>query len=212
MTISAAAAAKSLQSCPTLCDPIDGSPPGSPFAGILQARTPEWQSLGWFNFWSGNSDPACCTAWPKKTKNQKAALLRVYICLIHFVVHLKLTQHWKSTILLFSHPFMSDSLQPHGWQHARILCPSASPEVCPSSCPLSWWCHPTILSSAIPLLLLLSMFPSIRICFSELALHIRWPKYWSFSLSPSSEYSVLISFRIDWFYLLAVQGTPKSLL
>ena len=65
-----------------------------------------------------------------------------------------------------------------------------------------------------PLLLLPSIFPSIRVFSNELALHIRWPKYWSFSfsISPSSEYSGLISFRIDWFYLLAVQRTLKSLL
>ena len=65
-----------------------------------------------------------------------------------------------------------------------------------------------------PLLLLPSIFPSIRVFSNELALCIRWPKYWSFSfsISPSSEYSGLISFRIDWFDLLAVQGTCKSLL
>ena len=62
-----------------------------------------------------------------------------------------------------------------------------------------------------PLLLLLSIFPSIRVSSSE-ALHIRWPKYWSFRISPFNEYSGLISFRIDWFCLLAVQGTLKSLL
>ena len=63
-----------------------------------------------------------------------------------------------------------------------------------------------------PLLLLSSIFPCIRIFSSESALHIRWPKYWSFSfsISPSSEYSGLISFRIDWFDLLIVQGTLKS--
>ena len=65
-----------------------------------------------------------------------------------------------------------------------------------------------------PLLLLPSVFPSIRVFSSELALHIRWPKYWSFSfsISSSNEYSELISFRMDWLYLLAVQGTLKSLL
>ena len=65
-----------------------------------------------------------------------------------------------------------------------------------------------------PLLLLPSIFPSIRVFSSESVLHIRWPEYWSFSLSisPSNEYSGLISFRIDWFDLLAVQGTLKSLL
>ena len=66
-------------------------------------------------------------------------------------------------------------------------------------------CHP---------LLLPSVFPSTRVFSSESALHIRWPKYWSFSfsISPSNEYPGLISFRMDWFDLLAVQGTPKSLL
>ena len=65
-----------------------------------------------------------------------------------------------------------------------------------------------------PLLLLPSIFPSIRVFSNESALRIRWPKYWSFSfnISASSEYSGLISFRMDWFYLLAVQGTLKSLL
>ena len=65
-----------------------------------------------------------------------------------------------------------------------------------------------------PLLLLPSIFPSIRVFPNELALHIRWPKYWSFSfsISPSSEYSGLISFRTDWLDLLAVQGTLKNLL
>ena len=63
-----------------------------------------------------------------------------------------------------------------------------------------------------PLLLLPSIFPGIKVFSSELALHIRWPNYWSFSVSPSNEYSGLISFRIDWFGLLAIQGTLKSLL
>ena len=63
-----------------------------------------------------------------------------------------------------------------------------------------------------PFLLLPSIFPSIRVFSSELALHIMWPKYWSFSISPSSEYSELTSFKIDWFDLLAVQETLKSLL
>ena len=63
-----------------------------------------------------------------------------------------------------------------------------------------------------PLLLLSSNFPSNRVFSSELAFHIKWPKYWSFSISPSNEYSEFISFRIDWFGLLAIQGTLKSLL
>ena len=63
-----------------------------------------------------------------------------------------------------------------------------------------------------PLLLLPSIFPSIRVFSNELALYIRWPQYWSFSISPSNEYSGLISLRIDWFDLLAIQGSLKSLL
>ena len=63
-----------------------------------------------------------------------------------------------------------------------------------------------------PLLLLPSIFPSIRIFFIESALHIRWPKYWSFSISPSNEYSGLISFKIDWFDFLVVQRALESLL
>ena len=99
---------------------------------------------------------------------------------------------------------MSDSLQPHGLQHARTHCPSPTPGVYSNSCPLSQWCYPTISSSLDPLLPP-SIFPSIRVFSNESDLLIRWPKYWSFSFSPSNEYSGLISFRIDWFGLLAVQ-------
>ena len=63
-----------------------------------------------------------------------------------------------------------------------------------------------------PLLLLPSIFPSIKVFSNELALCVRWPKYWNFSISPSNEYSELISFKINWFDLLAVQDTHKSLL
>ena len=107
---------------------------------------------------------------------------------------------------------VSNSLQPHGLQHARLPCPSPSPRACSNSCPLSWWCHPTILCH--PLLLLPSIFPSFRVFSNESVLPIRWPKYWSlsFSISPSYEYSGLISLKIDWFDLFAVQGTLKSLL
>ena len=106
---------------------------------------------------------------------------------------------------------MSDSFRHHDLQHARLLCPSLSPWVCSNSCPLSQWYHPTI-HPLSPHSVLPSIFPSIRVFSSESALHIRWPKYWSFSISPSNEYSGLSSFRIDWFDLLAVQETLKSLL
>ena len=89
---------------------------------------------------------------------------------------------------------MSNSLQPHGLQHARLLCPSPSPGVCTNLCPLSHWYYPTISSSAA------SYFSCIRVFSNKSALRIRWPKYWSFSfsISPSNEYSGLISFRRDW--------------
>ena len=100
----------------------------------------------------------------------------------------------------------------HGLQHTRLSCPSPTPGACSNSCLSSWWCHPTISFLCYPLLLLPLIFPSIRVFFSESVLRIRWPKYWNFSISPSNEYSGLISFRIDWFDLLAVQGILKSLL
>ena len=108
---------------------------------------------------------------------------------------------------------MSDSLQPHGLQHSRPPCHLPSPRACSNSCPLSQWCHPNHLVLCHPLFLLPSIFPSIRVFSNGLALCIRWPKYWSFtfSISPSNEYSGLLSFRMDWFDL-AVQGTLESLL
>ena len=89
------------------------------------------------------------------------------------------------------------------------------PGACSNSHPLSQWCHPTILSSVIPFSSHPQSFPtSGRVFSNESALHIRWPKYWSlsFNISPSNEYSGLISFRMDWMDVLAVQGTLKSLL
>ena len=106
---------------------------------------------------------------------------------------------------------MSDSLRPHELQHIRLPCPSLSPGVCSNSCPLGQWCHPTISSSLNPF----SFCPQSSPEFSnESTLCLRWPRYWSlgFSISPSDEYSGLISFRIDWFTLLAVQGILKNLL
>ena len=104
---------------------------------------------------------------------------------------------------------MSYSLQFHGLQHARLPCPSPSPEAC-SNMSIESVMPSNHLVLCRPPLLLPPIFPSIRVFSNELALHIRWPKFWSFSISSSSEYSELISFRIDWFDLLAVQGTFKS--
>ena len=106
---------------------------------------------------------------------------------------------------------MSDSLGLHGLKHTRLPCPSLSPRVCSNSCPLSWWCHPTISSSVAPFFSCPQSFPA-SVFSNELALRIRWPNCWSFnfSIGPSNKYSGLISFRIDWLDLLDVQGTLKS--
>ena len=113
-----------------------------------------------------------------------------------------------------SHSVMSNSLWTHGLEHTRLPCPSPTPGEYSKSCPLSRWCHPTHPILCRPLLLPHSIFPSIRVFSNESVLHIRWPKYWSFSFSiiPFNEYSGLISFRMDFLDLLAVHGTLKSLL
>ena len=111
-------------------------------------------------------------------------------------------------LLLISHSVVSDSATPWTarWVSLSFTTPSSlklmSTESVTASNHLNLYC---------PLLLLPSMFPSIRVFSNELALHIRWPKCWSFSISPSNEYPGLISFRIDWFNLLAVQGIFKGL-
>ena len=103
---------------------------------------------------------------------------------------------------------MSNSLRPHESQHTRPPCPSPTPRVHSDSCPLSHLilCHPLLLLPPIPL--------SIRVFSNESTLCMRWSKYWSFSFSiiPSKEHPGLISFRMDWLDLLAVEGTLKSLL
>ena len=119
----------------------------------------------------------------------------------------------------YSHPCCSVAnlcltLQTHGLQHARLPCPSPIPGVYSNSCPSSRGCHPTISSSAIPFSSHLQSFPASGSFLMSRALRFRWPKYWSFSfnISPSNDFSGLISFRIDWFDLIAIQGTLKSLL
>ena len=113
----------------------------------------------------------------------------------------------------YSHSVVSDSFWPKELQLTKLPCPTPTPGAYLNSCPSSQWCHqpshPLSFPSLSP-----AIFPSIRIFSSESVLRIRWPKYWSFSfsISPSNEYSGLISSRIDWFDLLAVQGTLNSLL
>ena len=114
-------------------------------------------------------------------------------------------------LLLFSRSVVSNSLRLHGLQHTSLPCPSLSPGICSDSCLLSWWCHPTISSSVSPFSYFPQSFPASG---SFLMSCLSWPKLWSFSfsISPFNEYSGLISFRVDWFDLLAVQGMLKHLL
>ena len=124
--------------------------------------------------------PSCLSSFfPLLFKN------RFYPSLLHLCLSL------GYRLVQFCHSVTSDSLQPHGLQHTRLPCPSPTPGAYSSSCPLSQWYHPTIVSSCHPLLLLPSIFPGIRVF--------------------SNEYSELISFRIDWFDLLTVQGTLEKL-
>ena len=108
--------------------------------------------------------------------------------------------------ILFSHSVVSDSLQPHGLKHTRLPSPSPSPGACSNPCSLSMSgdaiqpSHPLLLPSPPA-----SNLSSIWVFSNESVIHIRWPNYWSFSfsISPSNEYSEFISFRIDRFDLLA---------
>ena len=124
--------------------------------------------------------------------------LSIFICSVQF-----------SSV--FSRSVVSNSLWPHGLQHARPPCPSPTPVVYPSSWPLSRWCHPTTSSSIIPFSSCLQSFPGSG---SFQMLFMRWLKYWSFSFNsgPSNERPGLISFKVDWVDLFAGQGTLNSLL
>ena len=122
--------------------------------------------------------------------------------------------HWRVSFssVQFSCSVTSNSLQPHGLQHARLPCSSPTPRVYLDSCPWSQWCHPTISSSVVPFSSCLQSFPPsgsfpMSQFFTSGGQSIG---SFSFSISPSNEYSRLISFRIDLLELLAVQGTLKS--
>ena len=119
-------------------------------------------------------------------------------------IHLKL--------LLLSCPVVSDSLWPCGLQHTRLPCPSPSPGACSNSRPLTWWCHPAILSSAARFSFRHQSFQHQGFFPVFSPLRIRWPKYWSFSfsISPSNENSGLISFRIDRFDLCYPRDSQES--
>ena len=116
--------------------------------------------------------------------------------------------------IVLSHSVMSDSLWHYGLRHTRPPCPSPTPRACPNSCPLSQWCHPIISSSAVPISPHLQSFLAsgsfqMSQFFTSGGQSIG---VFSFTISHSNEYSGPISFRMDWFNLLAVQRTLKSLL
>ena len=121
---------------------------------------------------------------------------------------------YSQSLSQFSCSVVSDSLRPHGLEYAWPPCPSPTPGVYPNSCPSSWWCHPTISFSVVPLSSCLQSFPAsgsfpMSQFFASGSQSIG---SFSFNISPSDEYSGLFSFRIDWLDLLAVQGTLKILL
>ena len=136
-----------------------------------------------------------------------------FMCISPMMSHLILVimfLHNFSCLLLFSCSIVSDSLWPRGLQHTRLSCPSPTPRACSNSSPLSQWYHSTISFSNALFSSCLQSFPASR---SFLMSQLFSSEYWSFSfsISPSSEYSGLMSFRMDWLDLLAVQGTLKSL-
>ena len=207
--------ANSLQSCPTLCDPVDGSLPASPVPGILEARTLEWVAISFSSAWK----------WKVKVKSlSRVQLLESIITEIKNSlqgfsstfrqtkgsVNMKISQF---SSVQFSHSVVSDSLRPHELQHARPPCPSPIPRVYRTRVHRVGDASSHLILCR-PLLLLPPILPSIRIFSNESTLHMRWPKYWSFSFSiiPSKEHPGLISIRMDWLYPLAVQGSLKSLL
>ena len=221
----AAAAAKSLQSCPTLCDPIDGGPPGSPIPGILQARTLKWIAICFSNAgtWkvkvkSLSGARLIATPWTAahqappsmgfsrqgywsrlplpspKTSNNTNLKNNFYSSSVQSLSHVQLFETpWTAA--------RQASLSITSWSLLKLM---SIESVMPSN-------H---LILCRPLLFPPSIFPSIKVFSNESVLRIRWPKYWnfSFSISPSNEYSGLISFKIDWFDFLAVQGILRNLL
>ena len=137
-------------------------------------------------------------------------LVLILICIIYIFTNNNVLAF---SSVQFSHSVVSYSLWLHESQHARPSCPSPTPGVHPDSRPSSQWCHPAISSSVVPFSSCPQALPA-SVFSHESTLRMRWPKYWSFSLSIISHKEIpgLISFRMDWLDLLAVQGTLKSLL
>ena len=135
-------------------------------------------------------------------------------CFLQLVCQAGSVQEKVHSSAQFSHLVVSKSLRPHGLQYVRPPCPSPTPGVYSKLMFVELAMPSDHLILCRPLVLLPSIFPSIKDFSNESVLHIRWPKYWSFSfsISPSNEHPGLISFRMDCLDLLAVQGTLQSLL
>ena len=187
---------------------MDYSLPGSSVPGILQAKILEWAAIF---FSRGSSQPRDQT-WVSCIAGRFFIIwaTREFSSMSPMSI-----SKWIFSSVQFSHSVVSNSLQPHGLQHARL----SSLSLTNSQSLLKLMSIKSVMPSnhlilCRPLLLLPSVFPSIKVFSKKSVLHIRWPKYWrfSFSISPSNKYSGLISFKIDWFDLLAVQETLKRLL
>ena len=151
--------------------------------------------------------PSVCRFTKQVVIHPYYANIKDYVAGVYLLIWKEVRHLLVAHSVQFSCLFVSDSLQPHGLQHSRLPCLSPTTAARSNSRPLSLWCHPTILSSVVPFSSCLQSFPASE-SFPASVLHIRWPKYWSFSssISSSNVYSGLISFRMD---LLAVQGTLK---
>ena len=128
----------------------------------------------------------------------------------HIIVNCRRSKTKRRSSVQFSRSVVSDSPRPHGLQHARPPCPSPTPRVYSHSCLLSQWCHPTISSSVIPFSSCPQSFTALG-SFTMSQFFATWPKYWSFSfnISPSNEYTGLISFRMDWLDSLQSKGLSR---
>ena len=141
--------------------------------------------------------------------------VKIYFHIFNFMQFSLMSRYCVVGISQFSTVTQScPTLWPQGLKLTRLPCQWPTPRACSNSCPLSQWFHPSILSFVISFSSYLPFFLASEFFSNESDLHIRWPKYWSsrFSISPCNDYSELISFKIDWFDLLAVQETLKILL
>ena len=186
------------QLCLPFCSPLDCNLPGSSVHGIFQTRLQEWVAISSSEGSSQLRDQTCIS--------YVSCIGRRPLCHLGRGIR-------SGGSVQFSHSVVSDSVTP--WTAAgQVSLSITNSQSLPTLMSIESAMPSNHLILCHPFLLLPSIFPSIRVFSNESVLHIRWPKYWSFSfsISPSSEYSGPISFRMDWLDLLAVQGTLKSLL